>query len=169
MERMEGMSPEAYDYAVAHIKLGEGFRPRMYICPNGKKTIGYGTRCPLQYGERALIQRTEPEDQLVLSKPEATKLLEMRLQTIWGRFASMFEQEYGRDWREWPERVKVALMDMSYNMGASGLMGFRKTLALIAAWEWEQAADEALNSKWYTDVGDRALRVAAMIRGDTDV
>jgi hypothetical protein len=47
-------------------------------------------------------------------------------------------------------------------------MSFRKTLALLREAKWEKAANELLDSRYASQVGYRAVEVAAMIRGAAD-
>ena len=56
------------------------------------------------------------------------------------------------------------LVNMAFNLGRAGLAGFKNTLAQIAAGDYERAADNMLLSKWATQVGARAVRLAAMMR-----
>lgn len=59
---------------------------------------------------------------------------------------------------------KRALCNMAFQMGISGLLGFKNTLALMQAGKYAEAADNALKSKWATQTPGRAKRVADMIR-----
>jgi len=53
-----------------------------------------------------------------------------------------------------------ALTNMCFNMGIVGLQGFTNMLAALQAGDWATAAREALQSKWATQVGERATRLA---------
>jgi len=55
------------------------------------------------------------------------------------------------------------LRNMCFNMGIHGLLGFRQTLALIQQGKYAEAAEEMLNSKWATQVGARAQRLAKQL------
>jgi lysozyme len=55
------------------------------------------------------------------------------------------------------------LVDMAFNLGAPRLANFRKTLAALAAGDWQTAHDEMLASKWAEQVGHRAVELARMI------
>ena len=55
---------------------------------------------------------------------------------------------------------------MAYNLGINSLLGFKNTLATIQAGRYNDAADGMLASKWATQVGDRATRLAKMMRGE---
>ena len=68
------------------------------------------------------------------------------------------------DWSDLPEGVQVALASMAFQMGVSGLFGFRRMLAHIEAKNWTEAAREALNSKWAHQTPSRASEIAEMIR-----
>lgn len=63
-----------------------------------------------------------------------------------------------------PEPVQRGLTNMIFNMGLPRLLGFKKMLAALQAGLWETAAQEAENSSWATQVGDRANRIAQLFR-----
>ena len=85
----------------------------------------------------------------------------------------LFDNDFNRCERElgtcsWytaqPEGVKGALMNMCFNLGLPRLKGFKRMIAALEAKNYTVAAQEALNSKWATQVGDRAKDVALMLR-----
>ena len=60
------------------------------------------------------------------------------------------------------------LTNMAFNLG-SRLVGFKKFLVSVNDHNWSQAATEMMQSKWATQVGDRAVRLRdMMLEGDTD-
>lgn len=63
-----------------------------------------------------------------------------------------------------PEGVQAALINMCFNLGLPRLLGFKRMIAALEAKNYTLAAKEALNSKWATQVGDRAKDVAVMLR-----
>lgn len=67
-------------------------------------------------------------------------------------------------WAHQPEPVQRALVNMAFNLGVPGLMGFKGMLAALQARNYVEAAKAALDSKWAKQVGDRARRVADLIR-----
>lgn len=67
-------------------------------------------------------------------------------------------------WRKMSERRQRALANMTFNLGLPRLLEFKATLAHLEAGRYAEAADEALDSKWAKQVGERAERLAAMIR-----
>ena len=58
---------------------------------------------------------------------------------------------------------RAVLVDMSFNLGIRGLVGFRRMLAALELRDYETAAAEMLFSKWATQVGPRARRLATMM------
>lgn len=60
------------------------------------------------------------------------------------------------------ERQRV-LVNMAFNLGIKGLMGFKNTLANMKSGLYQSAADGMLASKWASQVGNRAKRLAAMM------
>ena len=60
-------------------------------------------------------------------------------------------------------RRQLALMSMAFNLGAPRLGGFRRMRAAIQSGDWHQAAREALDSRWASQVGTRAGEIADML------
>ncbi|MDB5441321.1 MAG: lysozyme [Caulobacteraceae bacterium] len=56
------------------------------------------------------------------------------------------------------------LINMAFNLGLNGLLGFGNTLAAIRAGRFGEAADRLLRSLWARQVGDRARRLAETMR-----
>jgi len=65
-----------------------------------------------------------------------------------------------------PPRYTV-LMNIAYNLGVPGLLGFAKMLGHVALKEWPQAVAEMRDSRWHAQVGDRALRLERIMLGGT--
>lgn len=61
-----------------------------------------------------------------------------------------------------PEPVQRGLTNMAFNMGLTRLTQFGKMLSALAAKDYDTAAAEALKSKWATQVGARAVRIAEL-------
>jgi GH24 family phage-related lysozyme (muramidase) len=50
---------------------------------------------------------------------------------------------------------QLALVDMGFNLGEPRFKGFRQMIDAILNDNWAEAASQAQNSVWYTEVGDR--------------
>jgi len=127
----------------ADLKRDEGYRSSLYKDSVGKWTIGYGWNI----ADRPI---REEEAVLRLGNDINEAIGELALMFPWFEFLS-------------PNR-KRALTNMMFNLGRNRFLGFKKMIAAIATERWEEAANEALNSKWAAQVGNRAQRIAELIR-----
>lgn len=66
-----------------------------------------------------------------------------------------------------PVRQRV-LTNMRFNLGPSRLRSFKHTLAAVARGDYEAAAKGMMASKWARQVGQRATRLAQMMRSGKD-
>lgn len=133
---------------VNSVKRHEGFRAVAYRCPTGRLTIGYG-RC---------VDEDVPGTGI--TEAEAEMLLENDLV----RFEAAARRVAGDTWRLLNQVRREALIEMAFNMGEANLANFRLMLAALAAEDYEEAANQALSSRWATQVGKRADRIAERLR-----
>jgi lysozyme len=129
------------------IKQDEGWREHVYQDHLGYDTIGYGFLVDERRGG---------------GMPR--EVGEFWLRFIIGRLTEELPRRWPA-WRDQPEGVQDALLNMAYQLGVTGLLGFAKMLAALEAGDRQKAADEALDSRWASQTPNRARRVAAMIRG----
>lgn len=59
---------------------------------------------------------------------------------------------------------KGVLINMAFNLGTQGLLGFKNTLKMIEEGRYEEAATAMLQSKWANQVKGRATRLAEQMR-----
>ncbi len=67
-------------------------------------------------------------------------------------------------WTELDSARRRVIVNMAFNLGIAGLLGFRATLAAIKRGDYVQAAENMLDSKWARQVGARAKRLAELMR-----
>lgn len=153
----------------------EGFYADPYVCPAGCATIGYGTNLE---AHRQFIPWDDLRTGGLKGKSlcNALKARGFHWTTRQAEEAMLSELTSTHDAlkrRCVAYRVLLskgdacraeALLDMAYNMGLSGLLGFYSTLPLIEREEYEAAARNLVQSKWYKQVGRRARTVCAMIK-----
>ena len=61
------------------------------------------------------------------------------------------------------EKRQHVLMDMSFNLGVTGLMKFEKTLRHVANGNYAAASVEMLRSRWARQVGQRSVKLSEMM------
>ena len=130
------------------IKRHEGLRLEAYVCPAGALTIGYGHNLDAQpikgLGAKSEITAEEADGILVRDCRNFAKQLDKRL--LW--------------WRDLCLPRQAVLLNMAFNLGVPGLMGFRRMLDAVRRGHWYTAHDEMLGSKWAGQVGRRAVELA---------
>ena len=62
-------------------------------------------------------------------------------------------------WDGYPEEVKQVVANMMFNMGLTRLSKFKNHNAALQSGDWKEAAKEGRDSKWYTQVTNRAERL----------
>jgi len=63
-----------------------------------------------------------------------------------------------------PQAAQRGLLNMLFNLGLSRLLLFTNMLSALEQRRFDDAADEALKSKWADQVGARAVRIATLFR-----
>ena len=63
-----------------------------------------------------------------------------------------------------PEEVKLIVANMMFNMGYTRLSKFKGMKRGVDARNWEEAADEMVDSRWYKQVSRRADRLVVRMR-----
>jgi lysozyme len=123
--------------------VDEGIRTELYRCTAGKQTIGVG---------RNIQDRG-------ISKGEAMFLLANDIDSVCDELDARLYW-----WRDLPQDVQLALANMAFNMGVPKLLKFERMLEDLENKRFGSAAEEALDSRWAEQVGDRADRIAKLIR-----
>lgn len=63
-----------------------------------------------------------------------------------------------------PEEVQLIIANMMFNMGYTRLSKFKGMKRGVDARDWNQAADEMVDSRWYNQVTKRANRLVTRMR-----
>jgi GH24 family phage-related lysozyme (muramidase) len=63
-----------------------------------------------------------------------------------------------------PEEAKLIIANMMFNMGYTRLSKFKGMKRGVDARDWNQAADEMIDSRWYNQVTKRADRLVVRMR-----
>ena len=68
------------------------------------------------------------------------------------------------DYDELPEEVQLIVANMMFNMGRTRLSKFKGMKRGVDSRDWNAAADEMVDSKWYRQVTNRADRLVQRMR-----
>jgi lysozyme len=67
-------------------------------------------------------------------------------------------------WRTLNEARQGVLLSMAFQMGITGLLGFKNTLAMVKAGDYDGGAKGMLNSLWARQTPERAKRMSEQMR-----
>ena len=126
----------------------EGLRLKPYKCTAGRTSIGVGRNLD----DNGI---TEAEAMAMLDRDIAVTVSALRDEFLW--FAELDRTR------------KDAVISLGFNMGVRKLTTFKKFVAAMVAQNYETAAVEILDSAYATQVGKRAIELAAMIRSGQSV
>ena len=71
---------------------------------------------------------------------------------------------YALPWASVLDEARLGvLINMAFNLGTQGLLGFKKMLKAIQAKDWQKAALECADPNYVKDVGARAYRLARQL------
>lgn len=135
----------------ARVCLDEGFRSEPYLDTVGVATIGYGATKVL--GKPVLLTDTP------IDEPTARQILHMDLWTACKDAQDLFPRFNDMD----SVRQEV-LANMSFNLGRYRLGGFTKLLFAAESLDYAAMATHMADSKWYNQVGGRAVRLCNAMR-----
>lgn len=84
----------------------------------------------------------------------------------------LFDNDYARcakelfnfSWyRNQPDNVQAALINMNFNLGLTKLLLFKKMISALEVNDYILASSEALNSLWAKQIGERAHDIASVM------
>ena len=130
-------STQAIEDLIPTLKEEEGFRSKPYEDSRGVLTIGYG----INIAEGV----TEAEAEFLLRNR-----LNLSYQDIWAEWIPI---------RSLPVRVQSAVLDMTYQLGVHGVLGFKDMLGHLARREFRKAQLAGCASLWVHETPVRAHRV----------
>ena len=138
---------------LASIRLAEGFSPTPVPDSGGTVEVGYGRNLDTD-------PLTPAEAEVLLEGPVDNRIVAVTAALPWFEAATDARQR--------------ALVEMAYQMGTAGLLGFHDLLAaaangawVTAAWNVEHNADGS-STKLAIDTPARAARYAQMLRTGVD-
>ena len=126
----------------------EGYKYEIYLDHLGYPTFGVGH----------LVLETDEE----YGQPVGTPVSEERILECLNNDIDIVCKELDQNmswWSEMDDTRQRVLANMAFNLGLPRLGKFKKFLAAVQEQDWEKAAVEMMDSKWATQVGNRAVRL----------
>jgi lysozyme len=139
---------------ISQLKKHEGFRSKVYQCTAGRNTIGYGYNLdanPLKLSnyELSLFKKNGIDEKV------ANWLLLRHVNEL------DIELAKNISWFDALDAVRrCVLINMAFNLGVTGLLQFKTTLAMVKAGDYVLASKAMLKSKWASQVHGRAIELA---------
>lgn len=146
------LKPVDLDVLRKEITDDEGCKYEIYLDHLGLPTCGIGH----------LIKESDEEH----GKPVGTKVSEERVKQLFDEDIKVTLEEcqdlFTTDisaWEALPEEAQLVLANMMFNMGKPRLSKFVKMRQAIEDFDYEEASNQMKDSKWYTQVTNRADRL----------
>ena len=132
-----------HDRLIKTLSRHEGRKLKSYQDTVGKTTIGVG---------RNIEDNGLSEDEINYLLVNDINRCEIELRTNFGFFDDLSSPR------------QEVLLNMCFNLGLTRLMGFKRMLVALAQEDYRVAAAEMLDSRWATQVGDRAMELSGTMR-----
>jgi len=135
------------------IAADEGVKYEIYLDHLGLPTFGIGH----------LVLDTDPEH----GQEVGTPVSEDRVNECFDKDVEVVLAECEKlypDFEELPEEVQLIIANMMFNMGRPRLSKFKGMKAGVDARDWNEAADQMVDSRWYKQVTNRADRLVQRMR-----
>jgi len=135
------------------LEYDEGCKYEIYLDHLGLPTFGIGH----------LVTEDDPENGQEVGTPvdeaRVVEVFEQDVQITIGECKKLYD-----DWDDLPEEVQLIIANMMFNMGRPRLSAFKGMKRGVDARDWNAAADEMVDSKWYQQVTNRAQRLVDRMR-----
>ncbi len=135
------------------LEQDEGCKYEIYLDHLGFPTYGIGH----------LVTKDDPE----YGQEVGTAVSESRVAEVFEQDIAITLDECERlysGFQDFPEEVQLICANLMFNMGRPRLSGFKKFNAALADDDWQTAADELVDSRYYRQVTNRAERLVTRMR-----
>ena len=146
------------------VERNEARRHRAYLDSENIPTVGIGFN--LRRGDaRGKIEAFGLDyDQVCNQQIELTD--DQIDSLLWGDLATAIDDASAlfSNFDELNTARQIILLDMAFNLGKSRLSGFKKMIAAVLAKDWNEAAAQMMDSRWYRQVKSRGERNVEVMR-----
>jgi lysozyme len=135
------------------LEIDEGVVYEVYLDHLGYSTFGIGH----------LIREDDPEHGwevgTEVSESRVAEAFESDIETVLSDCNTLYP-----DFDDLPEEAQQIIANMMFNLGRPRLSAFKGMKAGVDARDWNEAADQMVDSRWYKQVGARAERLVERMR-----
>ena len=135
------------------LEIDEGVVHEIYLDQLGYPTFGIGH----------LVKESDPEAGwdvgTAVTESRCIKAFESDIESVLSDCYKLYE-----DFDDLPEEAQQIIANMMFNLGYPRLSKFKGMKRGVDSQDWNQAADEMVDSRWYRQVGARAERLEARMR-----
>ena len=147
------MTNDTLDLIEQDIERHEGCVSKIYLDSEGYATFGIGH----------LVITKDPEYGLPVGTPVTMR-----------RVREAFSEDLHSSIKDcealfpmledYPAPVQRVLVNMTFNLGRTRLSKFKNMIKAIEAHDWNAAADEMVDSRWYRQVKSRGVELVELMR-----
>jgi len=135
------------------LEIDEGVVYEVYLDHLGYATFGIGH----------LIREDDPEHGwevgTEVSESRVAEAFESDIETVLSDCNTLYPE-----FDDLPEEAQQIIANMMFNLGRPRLSAFKGMKAGVDAGDWNEAADQMVDSRWYKQVGARAERLVERMR-----
>jgi len=135
------------------LEIDEGVKYDIYLDHLGYPTFGIGH----------LITEEDPEH----GQPVGTEVSKERVEEAFEKDCEWVVRDCHKlydNFDDLPEEVQQIVANMMFNLGYPRLSAFKGMKAGVDSQDWNEAADQMVDSRWYRQVGARAERLVERMR-----
>jgi lysozyme len=140
------------------LEVDEGCRYEVYLDHLGNPTFGIGHLVVQGDPERGKDISTQ------VTADRVHEAFDNDIVTVLSDCRKLYEDFY-----DLPEEAQRIIANMMFNMGYTRLSKFRGMKRGVDSRDWNAAADEMVDSRWYRQVTNRANRLVERMRNLVDV
>lgn len=140
--------------AAEMVRHFEGEYLVVYKDSRGTPTVGVGFNLRRADARTQLAAVGADYQKVLKGEARLTKAQSQKLLDICLAEAEQRARAFCQSFDDQPPAVRVLLIDMAFNLG-NRLRQFKRFQAALAARDYDKAAQEIQDSKWYTQVGRR--------------
>ena len=162
---------------IKELKKEEGYRSKPYVDTQGNWTIGYGHNLQGRSFDHYEIDYLFPDHVNVpitakqyvkywkdspITQEQAEFILEQDILIVKHTALKIYKKQ----WLNFDQNQKVAILDLIFNLGEVTYRKFRKHIRATKELDWERSAKEVLNSKAARELPKRYNRLAKLLAGE---